>query len=324
MLELGRRLRRLRQEKSQVFEPRCLLEEETMSRPIPYSYPLNFDKNRAIELASLIDAAYQQLVDFRNHVAWTVPGPRNVKPQHYQIVPSDGLPASKTYQIEAEFYSIENWGLPGPSAKSAVPFGFVATAGTDAYVVIRGTETPLEWLDDATVEHVSFAPDAAAPGKTWGVTTKGFDGLYSQIIPGIIAALQKLKHANDLSSLFVTGHSLGAALAHLVAAGIKIHLGLNPISYTFSGPRTGDLAFAQAFLASGLQTWRIINTEDIVPAVPISSNQLGRTTATSIFLNTLIHGLPAGFSHIGYPIAVTFDRNRVDDNHNLDNLWATL
>jgi hypothetical protein len=171
MLELGRRLRRLRQEKSQVFEPRCLLEEEIMSRPIPYSYPLNFDKNRAIELASLIDAAYQQLVDFRKHVAWTVPGPRNVKPQHYQIVPSDGLPAPKTYQIEAEFYSIENWGLPGPSAKSAVPFGFVATAGTDAYVVIRGTETPLEWLDDATVEHVSFAPDAAAPGKTWGVTT---------------------------------------------------------------------------------------------------------------------------------------------------------
>jgi Lipase (class 3) len=55
-------------------------------------------------------------------------------------------------------------------------------------------------------------------------TTKGFDGLYSQIIPGIIAALQKLKNTNNLSSLFVTGHSLGAALAHLVAAGIKTHL----------------------------------------------------------------------------------------------------
>ena len=295
-----------------------------MHKPMPYSYPVNFDKNRAIELASLVDAAYQQLVDFRNHITWTVPGPRDVKPQHYQIVSPGGLPASKTYQIEAEFYSIENWGLPGGLGKSAVPFGFVATAGTDAYVVIRGTQTPLEWLDDATVEHVPFVPDAAAPGKTWGVTTKGFDGLYSQIIPEVIAALQKLKNANNLSSLFVTGHSLGAALAHLVAAGIKAHLGLNPISYTFSGPRTGDLAFAQAFLASGLQTWRIINTEDIVPAVPISSNQLGRTTATSIFLNTLIHGLPAGFSHIGYPIAVTFDQSRVDDNHNLDNLWATL
>ena len=174
------------------------------------------------------------------------------------------------------------------------------------------------------MKHVPFVPDAAAPGRTWGTTTKGFYGLYDQMIPAIIAALQKLHNTSSISSLFVTGHSLGAALAHLVAAGIKIHLGLNPISYTFSGPRTGDLAFAQAFLASGLQTWRIVNTEDIVPVVPISSNQLGRTTATSIFLNTLIHGLPAGFSHIGYPIAVTFDQNRVDDNHNLDNLWATL
>jgi hypothetical protein len=61
--------------------------------------------------------------------------------------------------------------------------------------VIRGTQTPLEWLDDATVEHVPFVPDAGAPGKTWGATTKGFDGLYSQIIPRIIAALQKLKTA---------------------------------------------------------------------------------------------------------------------------------
>jgi hypothetical protein len=145
-----------------------------MSRPIAYSYPLNFDKNRAIELASLIDAAYQQLVDFRNHVAWTVPGPRNVKPQHYQIVPSDGLPAPKTYQIEAEFYSIENWGLPGPSAKSAVPFGFVATAGADAYVVIRGTQTPLEWLDDATVEHGPVCPRRCSAEQDVGSNNKRF------------------------------------------------------------------------------------------------------------------------------------------------------
>ena len=72
------------------------------------------------------------------------------------------------------------------------------------------------------------------------------------------------------------------------------------------------------------ERWRIVNTEDIVPVVPISSNQLGNTSPTSIFLNVLIHGLPAGFSHIGYPVSVTFDQGRADDNHNLDNLWATL
>jgi triacylglycerol lipase len=206
-----------------------------------------------------------------------------------------------------------------------VPFGFVAAAGNDTYVVIRGTQTPLEWLDAPTVGLVPFFPDATSLVKNWGNTTKGFSGLYNQMIPAIVAALQKLQGAgNNLASLFVTGHSLGAALAHLTAAGIKTHLNLNPISYTFSGPRTGDQALAGAFVTAELQTWRIVNTEDIVPVVPISSNQIGVGSPTSIFLNTLIHGLPAGFSHIGYPVAVTFDQGKVDDNHNLDNLWATL
>ena len=107
------------------------------------------------------------------------------------------------------------------------------------------------------------------------------------------------------SSLFVTGHSLGAALAHLTAAGIITKLGLAPIIYTFSGPRAGDPGFGSSYINSGLQTWRIFNTEDIVPVLPISSNQLGSTSPTSIFLNVLIRGLPAGFSHIGYPVGVT-------------------
>ena len=94
--------------------------------------------------------------------------------------------------------------------------------------------------------------------------------------------------------------------------------------YTFSGPRTGDAAFANAYVRSTLQTWRIFNTEDIVPTLPFSTNQIGNSSPTSIFLNVVIKGLAAGFSHIGYPVGVTFDEGKVDDNHNLDNLWATL
>ncbi|MFY9986539.1 MAG: lipase family protein [Chthoniobacterales bacterium] len=296
-----------------------------MPEPPPYSYSQNFSKSRAIELAALIDAAYQQLTDFQNNNAWNVPGPRTVTPQKNQVDPVDPVPGPKQYQIEAQFSAVETWGLPTVVPKPRIPFGFVATAGNDVYVAIRGTQTPLEWLDDATVGFEPFVPNTAAPGQAWGNTTKGFSGLYIQIITDIIAGLKNIQAAgNPLNSLFVTGHSLGAALAHLVAAGIKASLNVDPVSYTFSGPRTGDPAFAQAFIDQGLQTWRIVNTEDIVPIVPISSNQLGNTSPTSIFLNVLIHGLPAGFSHIGYPVSVTFDQGRVDDNHNLDNLWATL
>jgi hypothetical protein len=247
--------------------------------PPPYSFPASFDKNRAIELAALTDAAYQQLTDFQNHRLWTVPGPYTVVSKTYQVTPADPLPPPKVYQIEAQFYAVETWGIPTPLPKSAVPFGFVATNGNETYVVIRGTQTPLEWVDDATVGFVPFFPDPANTAVNWGNTTKGFYGLYNQIVGSIFAALQSLqKTGRDLSSFFVTGHSLGAALAHLTAAGIKQKLGLIPTSYTFSGPRTGDTNFSHAYNASGLQTWRIFNTEDIVPAVPISTNQLGNTS----------------------------------------------
>src|SRR5262249_16612780 len=57
--------------------------------PPPYNFPASFDKNRAIELAALIDAAYQQLTDFQNHRLWTVPGPHSVVPKTYQVTPAD-------------------------------------------------------------------------------------------------------------------------------------------------------------------------------------------------------------------------------------------
>jgi len=140
-----------------------------MPIPPPYGYSPDFDKVRAVELAALIDAAYQQLTDFQNHKLWTVPGPYTVTPRTYQVIPPVALPPAKSYQIEAQFYAIETWGLPTLLPKSAVPFGFVATAGNDTYVVIRGTQTPLEWLDDATVGLVPFFPEQP-PWSKIGVT----------------------------------------------------------------------------------------------------------------------------------------------------------
>ena len=80
--------------------------------PPPYSYSATFDKSRAIELAALIDAAYQQLTDFQNHQLWAVPSDHLVTSKKYQVEPPDGIPEPKTYTIQAQFYAVENWGLP--------------------------------------------------------------------------------------------------------------------------------------------------------------------------------------------------------------------
>jgi triacylglycerol lipase len=263
------------------------------------SYPPNFDKNRAVELGKLVDAAYTQYSQRATPGgAW--------QPAGYQVI--DVLRAQ------------ENGVL--------VPFGFVATKGTDAFVVIRGTISPLEWLEDATIVPVPFAPK-------WGNTTRGFKGIYSQLSPTINKAIQELKTANAFTDLYVTGHSLGAALAHLAAADIYTQQGISPISYTLAGPRTGDSDFAAAFEQYGLQTWRIFNTEDIVPTLPLSTTEvepvsLGLYESVSeLILKTLLQHAYTNrggwsYEHITVPIAVTFQKGSIADNHNCANLYNAL
>lgn len=75
--------------------------------------------------------------------------------------------------------------------------------------------------------------------------------------------------------VFVTGHSLGGALATLCAYELtgrtpKTGPGSLEVSmYTFGAPRVGNLAFARAFdeRMRG-RSWRITNASDIVPSVP--------------------------------------------------------
>ena len=135
----------------------------------------------------------------------------------------------------------------------------------------------------------------------------------------------------NLDSVYVTGHSLGAALAHLAAAGIAAEFGIKPISYTFSGPRAGDSAFAASVKAAGLETWRMFNTDDIVPTVPPAAVQFAFPNMGMTSLSPLTNALSSfvklstiGYEHIGYPIAATFHYDVVADNHSMDYLCTEL
>ena len=263
------------------------------------TYPPNFDKNRAVELGKLVDAAYTQYEERASAgSAWQPAG----------------------YQLHADLQTKEGGVL--------VPFGFVATKGTDAYVVLRGTVTPFEWLDDATIVPVPFAVN-------WGNTTQGFKAVYNQISPTIIQAIDTLKSAGGIVDLYVTGHSLGAAVAHLVVAGIFAQRHISAISYTFSGPRAGDPAFAAAFVQAGLKTWRIFNTEDIVPTLPLSTPELfpstlglGETPGEMLIKLFLQHAaLNRGgwlYEHLEVAIPLTFQKGSIVDNHSCTNLYSAL
>jgi hypothetical protein len=189
-----------------------------------------------------------------------------------------------------------------------VPFGFVASmretpGGTlTAYVVIRGTRDLYEWRADATIQQVPF--------RGIGNATLGFSNLYDEMAADILAAIKLL--APD--QIVVTGHSLGAALAHLAQIDIWRTLAFRPESITFEGPRTLDPVAAAAFRASGLTLFRVFNTEDIVPTIPVATM---RPAADSIHL-----GLE--FEHIGEPVALCYQKTSIDGNHALAGVAEAL
>ena len=79
----------------------------------------------------------------------------------------------------------------------------------------------------------------------------------------------------------VTGHSLGGALAALIAnrIGTELQADLDAV-YTFGMPRTGNKAFADLYNQQlGMRTYRLVHGEDIVPTVAPTSfgfRHLGR------------------------------------------------
>lgn len=137
-----------------------------------------------------------------------------------------------------------------------------------AYVVLafRGTEKKIsDWLTDVrcvpTVEgstkvHSGFLE--AFAGK------KGADGKTAkEVVEGILKrADTKDEHGNTLP-LFITGHSLGGALALLATKLIAPNV--DGACYTFGSPRVGNYEY---FRSIKTPVFRIVNSSDVVPRVP--------------------------------------------------------
>jgi hypothetical protein len=204
--------------------------------------------------------------------------------------------------------------------------GFVARQEDAVFVSFRGTE-PInvdDWLSDVNFHQRKL--HASVPGLVHG----GFALALEEIMQPMLDAVVELS-GGDRTRLFVTGHSMGGALAVLAAALLRFEAGRNVAAvYTYGQPRVGDPEFSSAFdTILGDVTFRYVNDLDIVPHVPparLPGRPLLRAPVSATDLLRTLENVPrdvlealgaviAGehFAHVGQLKLFLVDNTLTDD-----------
>jgi triacylglycerol lipase len=195
--------------------------------------PAGFDKVLALKLANASLLAYNQLGD----------------PAQFTMPPGYTLVGQFTADVLGHLE----------------PFGFLMRSATDAVLAFRGTDDFPDDIADIRFNQAPYPYDSNA-----GMTHIGFTYVYESCRTAVIAAVSALPAG---ITLYITGHSLGGAVATLAALDVAVNTQFKqPIIYTFASPRVGDPSSASRFdgtlVTSPLYSWRVVNMFDIVPQLP--------------------------------------------------------
>lgn len=141
-------------------------------------------------------------------------------------------------------------------------------AGTDSAIVLafRGSQTLHDWLQDGQI--------ALVPFHKGGLIHIGFRDAVNSVYSLIDSTLGAWSGKGR--TLWITGHSLGGALAMLTAAYLRFPADPTktlprPFAglYTFGQPRVGTVPFCDVCSADfGSLYFRYVNYQDIVTRVP--------------------------------------------------------
>ncbi|RXJ04166.1 lipase family protein [Anaerobacillus alkaliphilus] len=188
-----------------------------------------FNKRLALYLLDMCNLTYEQ---YSHNGHFKVPyGVRLVKP------------------FKAKAFDKEEW------------FGFILETWDTVIIAFRGTQSDPDWIADAEAfqDSFPFSPEC-------GLVHHGFLSIYASCREEIFKTYSKI---SPFKKLFITGHSLGAALATLHALDVTKNSRFKQvIHYNFASPRVGNKQFAQQYTKSVQNSLRFVNTNDIIPILP--------------------------------------------------------
>jgi hypothetical protein len=132
--------------------------------------------------------------------------------------------------------------------------GYVAAGDRDIVLAFRGTNDILDWI-----ANLNFAQVDALGGRVH----RGFYQTLQTVWKPMTEGLGKLYERQRKPRLWVTGHSLGGALAVLASKSISQAYPVTA-TYTYGQPRVGDQNFAENYKNKLI---RLVTARDAVPQV---------------------------------------------------------
>lgn len=252
---------------------------------IPMHRPRGFEVRRAVLCTRLVNLAYAQ------YAAWKAQDEPEPEDFHWR-------PAGDRFTFGEPI-----WGRSGGwLIRDREPFGFVARdRGDNVFLVLRGTQSGADWLSNL---HADLTRYRFATG--YGRAHEGFYRLWRTMRDQVKA---QLTAGPIRPRLTICGHSLGAALTTLAVpdilrnTGYSVSAGHSILHYSLAAPRAGNVTFAQRYNANGVPTFRVVNTEDIVPNAPPAI--LGDND----------------FCHVGAPAAFTAQYGSIVGNHSSEEAY---
>ena len=143
--------------------------------------------------------------------------------------------------------------------------GYILKSSVNNIIVFRGTQEPEEWIANLNAKQIDYQNDNPQAGKVH----QGFSELY---FSGLEEKVQiELTKLNPDLPCYVTGHSLGGAMAVLAALNIALNFSEFKTQiqmYNYAPPRVGNPTFAKFYSDLVPNSYRVVNQTDSTWLLP--------------------------------------------------------
>ena len=164
-------------------------------------------------------------------------------------------------------------------------------------VVFRGSESKSDWYYDLMILKTKILEEKY---RNCSVHSGFYRQLHeTDVYEQILEILKPLKEKNPDYAIYITGHSLGAALSTLFGFELAHEIDSEITVVSFASPRVGNNIFRNVFdKKSNLTHYRVSNDRDIVTAGPMIN-----------------------FQHVGINIALSEDKCSIYRNYEYNQWW---